>query len=93
MQNVSFTDFLWMVNKSSVVSLLDHDNGPVSFGGASGKESSCQCRRRGFDPWMGKIPWSRQWHPTLRFLPENSHGQRSLMGCSSWGHKESDATE
>ena len=93
MQNVAFTDFLWMVNKSSLVSLLDRDNGPVSFGGANGKESSCQCRRHGFDPWMGKMTWSRQWHPTLRFLPENSHGQRSLMGCSSWGHKESDTTE
>ena len=31
-------------------------------GGASGKESACQCRRymrQGFDPWVGKIPWSR----------------------------------
>ena len=40
MQNVASTDFLWMVNKNSVVSLLDHDNGPVSFGSASGKESA-----------------------------------------------------
>ena len=33
-------------------------------GGASGKESACQCRRRkslGFDPRGGKIPWSRKW--------------------------------
>ena len=26
----------------------------------SGKESACQCRRRGFDPWVGKIPWRRE---------------------------------
>ena len=37
----------------------------------SGKESACQCRRlsrRGFDPWVGKIPWRRKWQPTLVFL-------------------------
>ena len=31
---------------------------------ASGKESACQCRRLEFDPWVGKIPWSRKWKPT-----------------------------
>ena len=31
------------------------------------KESACQCRRRGFNPWVGKIPWRRKWQPT-RFL-------------------------
>ena len=33
-----------------------------------------------FDPWVGKIPWRRKWHPTLVFLPGKSHGQRSLAG-------------
>ena len=33
------------------------------------------------------------WQPTLVFLPGESHGQRSLAGYSSWGHKESDTTE
>ena len=37
--------------------------------------------------------WRRQWHPTLVLLPGKSHGQRSLVGCSPWGHKESDMTE
>ena len=37
--------------------------------------------------------WRRQWHPTPVLLPENSHGQRSLVGCSPWGHEESDTTE
>ena len=43
-------------------------------GGTSGKESTCQCRRykrRGFDPWVGKIPWRRVWQRTPVFLPEN----------------------
>ena len=37
-----------------------------------GKESICQCRRckrRGFDPQVGKIPWSRKWQPTPVVLP------------------------
>ena len=42
----------------------------------------------GFDPWVGKIPWSRKWQPTPVFLPGECHGQRSLVGCSPWGHKE-----
>ena len=56
----------------------------------SGKESACQCRRHGFDPWVGKIPWRRKWQPTPVFLPGESHRQRSLAGCS---HKEADRTE
>ena len=34
----------------------------------------------------------RQWHPTPVPLPEKSHGWRSLIGCSPWGHEESDTT-
>ena len=47
-----------------------------------------RCRRCGFDPWVRKIPWRRQWQPTQVFLPKKSHGQRSLAGYSPWGHKE-----
>ena len=35
----------------------------------------------------------RQWHPTPVPLPGKSHGRRSLVGCSPWGHEESDTTE
>ena len=52
-----------------------------------------QCRRPGFNPWLGKIPWRREWLPTPVFLPGEFHGQRSLVGYSLWGHKESDRTE
>ena len=38
-------------------------------------------------------PWSRQWHPTSVLLPGKSHGWRSLVGCSPWGHWELDTTE
>ena len=47
-------------------------------------------RRPRFDPWVGKIPWRREWLPTPVFLPWKFHGQRSLVGCSPQGHKESD---
>ena len=33
------------------------------------------------------------WHPTPVLLPGKSHGRRSLVGCSPWGHEESDITE
>ena len=52
-----------------------------------------QCRRLGFDPWVGKIPWRRKWQPTPVFLPGEFHGQRSLVGYSPRGCKESDMTE
>ena len=39
------------------------------------------------------IPRRRQWHPTPVLLPGKSHGQRSLVGCSPWGHWELDTTE
>ena len=37
--------------------------------------------------------WRRQWHLTPVLLPGKSHGWRSLVGCSPWGHQESDTTE
>ena len=39
-------------------------------------------RGLGFNSWVGKIPWRRKWQPTSVFLPEKSHGQRSLAGYS-----------
>ena len=52
-----------------------------------------QCRRPGFTPWVGKIPWRRAWEPTPVLLPGEVHGLKSLAGCSPWGCKESDTTE
>ena len=59
-------------------------------GGASGKEPVCQFRsykRGGFHPWVGKIPWKREWQPTPVFLSGESHRQRSLAGYNPWGHR------
>ena len=49
-----------------------------------------RCR---IDPWIGKIPWSRKWQAAPVFFSGKSHGQRSLVGYSPWGCKESDTTE
>ena len=37
--------------------------------------------------------WRRKWQPTPVLLLGKSHGQRSLVGHSPWGHKELDTTE
>ena len=37
--------------------------------------------------------WRRKWQPTLVFLPGESQGQRSLLGCHLWGRTESDTTD
>ena len=53
----------------------------------SGRESTCNAGRCGFDPWVRKIPWRRKWQPTAVFLPGDSCGQRSLVSYSPWGHR------
>ena len=50
-------------------------------------------RDQGSFPWVRKIPWRREWQPTPVILPGKSHGQRSMVGYSPWGRKESDMTE
>ena len=57
-------------------------------GGSDGKSVCLQCKRLGFDPWVGNIPWRRKWQPTPVFLPGKFHGQRSLAGYSPRGQKE-----
>ena len=42
---------------------------------------------------VSNLQLSREWHPTPVLLPGKSHGHSSLVGCSPWGHEESDMTE
>ena len=51
------------------------------------KESACQCRKCGFNLWVGKIPCRRKWQSSLVFLPGKSYGQMSLAGYSPWCRK------
>ena len=65
-------------------------------GGASGKESPCQCRRhkrRGFDPWVGKIPLEQETATHSSVLAWKIPWTEELHGYSPWGRKESDRTE
>ena len=65
----------------------------MGFPGGSDGRVHLQCRRPGFDPWVGRISWRRARQPTPVFLPGESHGQRSLVGCSPWDPRELDTTE
>ena len=67
---------------------LDLVGHAVFPGGSEGQVSACNAR-----DLVRKIPWRRTWQPTPVFLPGESHGQRSLVGYSPWGHKELDMTE
>ena len=61
-------------------------------GGLDGKESLCSPKTQ-FDPWVSNIPCRRKLQPTPVFLTGEFHGQRSLVGCSPSGRKDSDITE
>ena len=53
----------------------------------SGEEPTCQCRRRGVDPWDRKIPWRRDWQPTPVSLLGNLMDRGDWPGYSPWGRK------
>ena len=59
---------------------------------AQGQRICLPCWRCEFDSWVEKISWRRKWQTTPVFLPEKSHGQRSLVVYSPKGCKESDMT-
>ena len=69
----------------------------LGFPGGTCKEPTYQCRRHlreaGSIPGSERFPWRRKWQPTPVFLPEKSHGHRSLVGYSPKGHEELDMTE
>ena len=61
--------------------------------GSAGKESTCNAGDWGSIPVLGRSPGEGKWQPTPVFLPGEFHGQRSLVGYSPKGCKESDTTE
>ena len=62
---------------------------PMFTSDSEGKESACN----GFDPWVEKTLWRREWLPTPVFCPGEFHQERSLVGYGPWSCKESDTTE
>ena len=61
--------------------------------GSDGKEPAYNVGIQGLIPGSGKSPGEGNDNPTPVFLPGVSHGQRNLVGYSSWGHKELDTSE
>ena len=67
---------------------------PGSFpGGSAGKEFAYSAGELGSIPGLRRSPGGRHGNPLQYFCLENPHGQKSLAGCSPWGHKESVMTE
>ena len=67
---------------------------PKDFpGGSGGKASVYNEGDLGSIPGLGRFPWKRKWLSIPVLSPGKSHGQRSLVGYSPWGCKESDTTE
>ena len=66
---------------------------PVFPGGSDGKVSAYNVGDPGLIPGLGRSPGEGNGNPTPVFLPGKSHGQRSMVGYSPWGCKESDTTE
>ena len=62
-------------------------------GGSDSKESTCNVRELGSIPGLGRSPGGEHGNPLQYSCLENPHGQRSLVGYSPWGRKESDTTE
>ena len=65
--------------------------GSTSFPGAQMVKNTCNAGDLGAVPGLGRAPG--EGNPLQYSCLENSHRQRSLVGCSPWGHKESDTTE
>ena len=62
-------------------------------GNSADRESACNAGDPSFIPGLGRSPGGGHGNPLQYSCLENLHGQRSLLGYSSWGYKESDMTE
>ena len=62
-------------------------------GGSDGKESACNEEDLSWSPGLGRSPREGHGNPLQYTCLKNLHAQRSLVGYSPWGGKESDTTE
>ena len=65
----------------------------LGTGGSDGKESACNPGDLGLIPGSERFPGEGNGNPLQYSCLENPHGQRSLVGYSPRGHKESDMAE
>ena len=73
--------------------ILLQGTGSVVVQGLSCSTACGMVLGRGLNLCLLHWHWRRKWQPTPVFLPGESQGQRSLVGCSVWGRTESDMTE
>ena len=62
-------------------------------GGSDGKGFDCNAGDWGSIPGLGRSPGEGNGNPLQYSCLESSNGQRSLVGCSPWGRKESDTSK
>ena len=85
--------FLWNENNSCHINKQEMSQ-PLGFpGGSAGKESACNAGDLSLIPGLGSSPEGEYGNPRQYSCLENPHGQRSLVGYSPWGLKESGMTE
>ena len=80
----------WLLPLTSDV---DSSSRPCSVNVLTCLPMQVRSKRHGFDPCVRKALWRRSQQPTPVFLHGESHGQRSLAGCSPCGHTELNTTE
>jgi len=51
----------------------------------SGKETTCQCKRCGCDPWVGNILWRRKWQPALQYSFLGNPMDRGAWQAAGYG--------
>ena len=78
---------------TNVQSIHRQDRSTFSPGGSEGKEPTCNVGDLGLISGLGRSPGEGNRYPLQYSCLENLHGQRSLVGYSPWGRKESDMTE
>ena len=79
---VEFSLWIWPPPMTRASQVVPVKNLPANA--RAGRE----CRRSGFDPWDGKLPWSRKWQATSVFLLGISHGQEKHGGLQSMGFQK-----
>ena len=80
-----------LIKKKIFYFVLDYTQLRGSLGSQTVKDLPAMQETQ-FHLWVEKIPWRREWQPTLVFLPGESHGQKSLAAYSPQGRKESEMT-
>ena len=104
MQETQVQSLVWedllekgMATHSSILAPPPKKRGSKKYlgfpGGSDGKASACNVGDLGSIPGPGRSPGEANGKPLQYSCLENSHGQRSLVGYSPWGHKQSDMTE